>query len=181
MIRVTYLIRKSHGARLTSLVFLYLVCGVDVDVVACLKVSSCSLFKHSQTFPEIKNRYLRMSSFPSNFRDLGRFAEDGLEFSTTSNTAVKMYDALVNMVREYRKKLYGCLGKCWQILILGRVPLQQPPAGWVRRGQQGDVLCRPGLCHGEGDDLGSRGVRSQGGNSIHDLQSSLNIKRPNAC
>ena len=40
-----------------------------------------------------------MSSFPSNFRDLGRFAEDGLEFSTTSNTALKMYDALVNMVR----------------------------------------------------------------------------------
>jgi len=38
-----------------------------------------------------------MSNFPSNFRDLSGFAGDGLEFSTTSNTAVKMYDALVNM------------------------------------------------------------------------------------
>ena len=42
-----------------------------------------------------------MSTFPSNYRDLGRFAEDGLEFSTASNTAVKMYDALVNMVRQH--------------------------------------------------------------------------------
>jgi len=38
-----------------------------------------------------------MSNFPSNFRDLAGFSADGLEFSTTSNTAVKMYDALVHM------------------------------------------------------------------------------------
>ena len=41
-----------------------------------------------------------MANFPTNWRDLAGFAEDGLEFSTTSNTAVKMYDALVNMVRH---------------------------------------------------------------------------------
>ena len=40
-----------------------------------------------------------MSNFPTNFRDVAGFAGDGLEFSTTSNTALKMYDALVNMVR----------------------------------------------------------------------------------
>ena len=91
---MTYLIRESHGAKLTNLVFLDLACGV---VASTLRKYFVRL-KHS-LFPEILNRNLRMSTFPSNYRDLGRFAEDGLEFSTTSNTAVKMYDALVNMVR----------------------------------------------------------------------------------
>ena len=84
-----------------------------MNVVTCLKVSSGwnTLF----VFPEIKNKYLRMSTFPSNYRDLGRFAEDGLEFSTASNTAVKMYDALVNMVRQLGLSLSS--REMWQFTI----------------------------------------------------------------
>ena len=65
-------------------------------------MQSTVLFQNivSQSFLRALNIRERMSSFPSNYRDLTRFAEDGLEFSTTSNTAVKMYDALVNMVRS---------------------------------------------------------------------------------
>ena len=40
-----------------------------------------------------------MSGFPDKFRDLTAFSGDGLDYSTTSNTAVKMFDALVNQVR----------------------------------------------------------------------------------
>ena len=39
-----------------------------------------------------------MSGFPDHFRDLTAFSGDGLEYSTTSDTAVKMFDAVVNMV-----------------------------------------------------------------------------------
>jgi len=35
--------------------------------------------------------------FPDKFRDLSGFSNDGLHFSTTSDTAVKMFDSLVNM------------------------------------------------------------------------------------
>jgi len=38
-----------------------------------------------------------MSGFPDHFRDLTAFSGDGLEYSTTSDTAVKMFDAVVNM------------------------------------------------------------------------------------
>ena len=40
-----------------------------------------------------------MSGFPDKFRDLTAFSGDGLDYSTSSNTAVKMFDALVNQVR----------------------------------------------------------------------------------
>lgn len=39
---------------------------------------------------------LKMSGFPDNFRDLTAFSGDGLDYSTSSNTAVKMFDALVH-------------------------------------------------------------------------------------
>jgi len=35
--------------------------------------------------------------FPDKFRDLSEFSNDGLHFSTSSDIAVKMYDALVSM------------------------------------------------------------------------------------
>ena len=41
-----------------------------------------------------------MSGFPDNFRDLTAFSGDGLDYSTSSNTAIKMYDALVHQVRD---------------------------------------------------------------------------------
>ena len=53
-----------------------------------------------------------MSNFPSNYRDLSAFASDGLEFSTTSNTAVKMYDALVNMVSRPSAAHHMILRSC---------------------------------------------------------------------
>ena len=40
-----------------------------------------------------------MSGFPDNFRDLTAFSGDGLDYSTSSNTTVKMFDALVHQVR----------------------------------------------------------------------------------
>ena len=40
-----------------------------------------------------------MTGFPDKFRDLTAFSGDGLDYSTSSNTAVKMFDALVNQVR----------------------------------------------------------------------------------
>ena len=42
---------------------------------------------------------MNMSGFPDNFRDLTAFSGDGLDYSTSSNTAVKMFDALVHQVR----------------------------------------------------------------------------------
>ena len=41
-----------------------------------------------------------MSGFPDNFRDLTAFSGDGLDYSTSSNTAIKMFDALVHQVRN---------------------------------------------------------------------------------
>ena len=37
-----------------------------------------------------------MPSYPDKFRDLSAFSNLGLEYSTPSNTAVKMLDALMN-------------------------------------------------------------------------------------
>jgi len=37
-----------------------------------------------------------MPGFPDQFRDLSAFSDQGLEYSTPSNTAVKMFDALLN-------------------------------------------------------------------------------------
>ena len=41
-------------------------------------------------------RYLKMPSYPDKFRDLSAFSNLGLEYSTPSDTAVKMLDALIN-------------------------------------------------------------------------------------
>jgi len=46
--------------------------------------------------------------FPGNFRDLTAMKNDKLEFSSSSDVAVKMYDAMVHqMVYHYESPLLG--------------------------------------------------------------------------
>ena len=88
-----------------------------------------------------------MSGFPDHFRDLTAFSGDGLEYSTTSDTAVKMFDAVVNMVpidNVNNDKLNN--------YHVGYLPLQQQPTGWLGRSCQGNVLCGSRLCHGQDHD-----------------------------
>ena len=77
-----------------------------------------------------------MSGFPDNFRDLTAFSGDGLDYSTTSNTAIKMYDALVHQVRDTVMLSSSC-----HSLISGHLSLRQPPVRGLGRHSQGDVLC----------------------------------------
>lgn len=49
-----------------------------------------------------------MPSFPNNFRDLKAFSSQGLEYSTPSNTAVKMLDALIHQaIYHYNDEQLG--------------------------------------------------------------------------
>jgi len=49
-----------------------------------------------------------MPGFPDQFRDLSAFADQGLEYSTPSNTAVKMLDALINQsIYHYSNEQLG--------------------------------------------------------------------------
>ena len=49
-----------------------------------------------------------MPGFPDKFRDLAGFSSQGLSFSTPSNTAVKMLDALINQaIYHYNDEQLG--------------------------------------------------------------------------
>ena len=75
-----------------------------------------------------------MPSFPDQFRDLAGFSGAGLQYSSPSDTAVKMYDALVHQavfhysnhqlggwdgtVRRMKQGQAGQAGRCWQFYII---------------------------------------------------------------